>query len=217
MSYFNLFKRRTVLTSLLLSLWVIVLAIFIVTYIPFIYQMNVSSYGINTHVGLTNQQIVKAYTTICNYLSIFTFGDLKVPYFHLTKHTLIHFRDCKHLFAFLWFFFVAGAFTLLYLIYKQYKDRDFSFLKLTVVITILIIVFFGIVAALDFDDAFVIMHKLLFRNNYWLIDCAKDPVIWIFPEQLFDQLLITILVIIGVVNALFLGVYHFYNQKILNH
>lgn len=127
MSYLNMFKKRTVLTSLLLSLWVIILAIFIVTYIPFIYKLNISSYDINGHVGLTNQQIVKAYTTICNYLSVFTFGNLKVPYFHLTNHTLIHFRDCKHLFAIFWVFFIVGAIALVYLIYKQVKDHDLSF------------------------------------------------------------------------------------------
>lgn len=86
-------------------------------------------------------------------------------------------------------------------------------MKLTVVITVVIIAFFGIVAALDFNDAFVIMHQLLFSNNYWLIDYTKDPVIWIFPEKLFEQLLIAILVIIAVLNAIFLIIYEWYKKK----
>lgn len=44
---------------------------------------------------------------------------------------------------------------------------------------------FAIFAAADFDSAFTLFHRLLFRNDLWLLDPATDILIRICPESMF--------------------------------
>ncbi len=44
---------------------------------------------------------------------------------------------------------------------------------------------FALVAVLDFDRAFTLFHKILFRNDLWRLDPATDLLIRICPESMF--------------------------------
>lgn len=44
---------------------------------------------------------------------------------------------------------------------------------------------FALYAALNFDAAFTLFHKLLFRNDLWLLDPRTDVLIRICPESMF--------------------------------
>ncbi len=39
---------------------------------------------------------------------------------------------------------------------------------------------------LNFEKSFIIFHKLLFRNDYWIFNPDLDPVINILPEEFFS-------------------------------
>ena len=55
---------------------------------------------------------------------------------------------------------------------------------------------------MNFDSAFTLMHQLIFRNNYWLIDPSVDPIINIFPETFFLELGVILLAIIALMIVL---------------
>lgn len=44
---------------------------------------------------------------------------------------------------------------------------------------------FALYAALDFDAAFTLFHKILFSNDLWLLDPRTDVLIRICPESMF--------------------------------
>lgn len=44
---------------------------------------------------------------------------------------------------------------------------------------------FAVYAAVNFDQAFTFFHKMLFRNDLWLLDPATDLLIRICPESMF--------------------------------
>lgn len=44
---------------------------------------------------------------------------------------------------------------------------------------------FALYAALNFDAAFTLFHRVLFRNDLWLLDPATDLLIRICPESMF--------------------------------
>ena len=52
---------------------------------------------------------------------------------------------------------------------------------------ILIVFFIILISAyiIDFSKAFVLFHKIFFRNNYWIFDANTDPIINALPEDLF--------------------------------
>ena len=53
---------------------------------------------------------------------------------------------------------------------------------------------FAIYAVANFDAAFTLFHKLLFRNDLWLLDPATDLLIRVCPERMFMHMGIRILI-----------------------
>lgn len=201
MRYFlNNTRGKDIFTGLLFSLAIIIGAVLLVTFCPIIYQVGISSYDLEGYTGLSNAQMVKSLTTICHYLTLFAKEPLQVPYFTLTKETLIHFKDVKAIYAFLQVFFIIDIVILSFMIRSHLKESNVEFLNVTGKISVVIVAFFGFLSLTSFDEAFILMHQMLFRNNYWLIDPVKDPIIRIFPEMFFNHCLIGILFLIVVVN-----------------
>lgn len=210
-----MYRKRDIGIALLLSTLIIDAAVLFVSFIPLIYKANIESFDLTKVTGLTNPQIVKAFTAICAYLSIFHRGSLNVPYFTLSKHALIHFQDVRHLFIALQLYLPIGAIMAFLCIRQAIKDREVSYLKLTAIISAIILVLFAFLGLSDFSSAFTMMHQLLFRNNYWLMDPFVDPVINIFPEEFFRLCLIAILVIIVVINALLVALYTYLKPRMI--
>ena len=67
------------------------------------------------------------------------------------------------------------------------KKRYLSvFSKAILAIIWLPIVIAGVALGIGFDAFFTLFHHILFvGDNTWLFDPAKDPVIWILPEEFF--------------------------------
>ena len=53
----------------------------------------------------------------------------------------------------------------------------------------------GGLVAINWDRTFVLMHKILFRNDFWSFDAADDPVIHILPEPFFLHCGVLILIL----------------------
>ena len=51
------------------------------------------------------------------------------------------------------------------------------------------------IAAVNFDKAFMIFHKMLFANNYWRLNPNESDLINLLPQSFFEQ---TALVICGI-------------------
>ncbi len=103
---------------------------------------------------------------------------------------MTHMRDCFDLFQLLrkvrsrlipWAILltVGGA----YLLQNRRKAQRIAWLS--PLILLIPIGAFGIWAAVDFDGAFTFFHRLLFRNDLWLLDPATDLLIRICPQSMF--------------------------------
>ena len=54
------------------------------------------------------------------------------------------------------------------------------------VIGLLPLVLVGLAILIGFNSFFTLFHQVLFAgDNTWMFDPAKDPVIWILPEEFF--------------------------------
>jgi len=209
------YKPKDILLALLISLWVIVVAILIVTFIPYYYDHHIMSYHIPQLTGVSLENIKETYHTIINYMWIFNRGSLNTPYFPMTEGTLIHFRECKVLFEVAQIYLIVGLVPIILLIRSCLKDHEVEFLKLSVIFNGLFFGIVGLIASIDFDDAFVLFHKIFFRNDYWLMDPSIDPVINIFPESYFAFLALSILVIVTVISVVLLVIYRVKKKHLL--
>ena len=115
------------------------------------------------------------------------FGEMQ-PAFN--EREMAHMADCFNLFVLLrkvrarliaWavLLTVGGA----YLLSDRKKARLCAWLSPLILLVPLGA--FGIWAVIDFDDAFVFFHRVLFTNDLWLLSSRTDLLIRICPERMF--------------------------------
>ena len=90
------------------------------------------------------------------------------------------FEEVKRIFEMIQIVCLLTFFTTSYLVYRQIKQKEYRFFKLTAILTIVIPLILGFFAFIDFDRLFVMFHQLVFSNDYWLFNPHLDPIINIF-------------------------------------
>lgn len=61
----------------------------------------------------------------------------------------------------------------------------------------------GSVSLLLFDQSFILFHKALFRNEYWMLDPSSSKLINFFPQEIFFETLVFYLFLIICLTLLF--------------
>lgn len=83
-------------------------------------------------------------------------------------------------------------------------------------IVMVIVVFMGLFAYINFDVFWTLFHKVFFTNDLWFMDASVDALVNLFPAELFSALVFKILfrfiVMFGAVNIAALG-YRMYSMK----
>ena len=101
------------------------------------------------------------------------------------------------------------------LVYKQIKQKEYRFFKLTAVLTIVIPLILSFFAFVDFEHLFITFHQLVFSNDYWLFNPKLDPIINILPESFFMHCFMLIVFIVLFSAFICYKIYQHYQKKIL--
>ncbi|MEF3244713.1 MAG: DUF1461 domain-containing protein [Caldisericaceae bacterium] len=133
---------------------------------------ELSNLGITSYLETVNT-IVKYFFNFQKYLSL---QDL-------TKIEIYHMFDVKNLFL-LGLLVLVVSFVVFLLFRNSLDITTRKKIVFTFFIGISVVSFFGL---LNFDLLFTLFHKMLFRNNYWLLD-PNTLLIKLFPEQVFMSL-----------------------------
>ena len=115
------------------------------------------------------------------------------------EREMTHMKDCLGLFDLLrkvrgrlipWaiLLIVGGAFLL------QNRRRARLCAWLSPLILVLPLGAFAVYAAMNFDAAFTLFHRMLFRNDLWLLDPRTDLLIRVCPESMFMHMGVRILI-----------------------
>lgn len=172
-------------------------AIFITINSFFLFRMTINA-QMTKLVGMTAAKIMKNYYQLIMYLEFPWVKDLKLSDFPFSIHGYEHMHEVKNLF--LLNFGILVAFTILCIIMYSRVRKNNSWWILVMglrnmLIIIPMIVFF---LTLNFDYWFVMFHKLFFRNNYWIFDPVKDPIINVLPDSFFTICFISIFVLLEI-------------------
>ena len=191
------YNKKDIILSIVLMIFIISFAVVFTVFFKQLYYFDINYLNIDKISGLSVETIKENYDILINYQSIFYQGDLNLPDFTMSVAGRIHFQE---------------VIISIVLLIKRFKEKEYLFLRLTGIITILIPSILGFLVAIDFDQAFIIFHKLFFRNDFWIFDYRTDPVITILPETFFMHCFILIVLII-VVFALLCLIFYRYKQK----
>lgn len=208
--------RRFKITDLFIGLiftllFISIAVVFTINFRP-LYYMDVNLLHIEANSDIPKDIILKNYNALIDYCSPFFRGDLKFPTFIASKSGLKHFAEVKVLFT---DFYILGAVTLIMgiiIIIQKSKSKDYSYLCVASIMAIVLPLLLGFFMSLNFEQTFIIFHKIFFRNNDWMFDPLTDPVINILPEDFFLHCAILIVLIVVLFSIGFLLMY-FYKKK----
>lgn len=165
---------------------------------PF-YYAHIQAFGLEEYTGLDGQQIRQAYDEMMDYC-IGLNSEFSVGILRWSESGRAHFADVKVLFLLDLAVLAVSAAALVgdALLRSRRKVQPYRFLGrgpgfwaaagLGGVFTVV-----GVLAAIDFDRAFVVFHTLFFPGkDNWIFDWRTDPIILLLPEAFFRNCAILI-------------------------
>ena len=191
-----------VFAVIFLTLLLLTGAVLLVLNCKWIYYLDIVYLKLDEASGLKIREIKENYDALIRYNRIWYQGAFSLPTLAYSENGAIHFQEVKRIFDVIW-----AAFGISFLVYVPlavglHRKRAKSYLKTTGVLVLLIPVVIGVLAALNWERFFVVFHKIFFRNDYWLFDPEKDPVITILPDAYFLHCVIAIIVLLLLFSVL---------------
>ena len=182
--------KRTVpvIFAVALVLLVLTVSIGLPIYLRPFYYAHIDPLGLAEFSGFSKDQIRTAYDEVLDYLTLpgKTFGTGELAH---SQAGAAHFADCKVLFdlnagVLLGSAVVVAAIILLRKRCRLPSLRPAVFWAGISSLTLPIVV--GSLAAVDFDRAFVIFHRIFFPGkDNWIFNYYTDPIIQVLPQTFF--------------------------------
>ena len=175
---------------------------------PF-YYAHIDSMNLSEESGFTKEEIIEAYDAVLDYLTIpdkeFSSGVMKY-----SPEGESHFADCKALFNLNATVLLSSAVCILILLILRKTGKTAPFLIgkhqasfYSALAAVLLPIIIGSIAALDFDKAFEVFHRIFFPGKTnWTFNPRTDEIIEILPQEFFMNCAI----LIGISILLFSGI-----------
>jgi integral membrane protein (TIGR01906 family) len=177
--------------ALSLVLFLITAAISLPIYCRGFYYAHIEPMGLPEYTGFSPEQIREAYDEVLDYLTAGTeFGTGVFPH---SAEGADHFADCKVLFDLNRnVLLLSGAVLLILLLLRKlgktgpYRLGRRSAAFWAAIFAVVLPIVLGVLAATDFDRAFVIFHSLFFPGkSNWIFDWRTDAIILALPQDFF--------------------------------
>lgn len=201
-------KIMNVVIGIIMTLLLISMSVIVVVNCKQIYYRDIDALGISEYSGLPKEDIIANYDALIEYNSPFYTGSLEFPTLPSSQDGLDHFVEVKRIFMMFYYIALITLFMTIGIVFYKRKKRDYSYLLISSATSILLPTILGIAAFVNFDQTFVLFHKIFFRNDKWLFDEQYDPIITLLPQEFFLHcaLFIIGLVILGSILLLVSGI-----------
>lgn len=172
-----------------------------------IYYLDIKYLNIPQVSGISAEACRLNYDTLIDYNLLGGAQELIFPTFPMSEEGRIHFEEVKDIFISMQAICIAGIIILmiwiLYVKRRNLEDHNHTvWMRMTGIVTVTVAAAVAAAMAIDWQWAFTVMHKIFFRNDYWIFDPTFDPVIKILPDEFFMHcgILIIILTVIQIVS-----------------
>lgn len=179
-----------------LAVTLILLSVQIVLRFTPFYNYHIQKYNLTSRTHLNSEQIQQEYQYLVQYLTDSNSAEFNLRYLPYSKQGKIHFEDVRNIFMSIEKIQVGALLFSIGMLVIQIRRRDYGFLRGLYRWLLGIPVLVSLPLILDFEHSFIIFHKLLFRNDYWIFDPDKDPIIHLLPQQFFMNAAFFIIAII---------------------
>ncbi len=161
-----------------------------------IYYFDIDYLKIDKLSGISKEEIKLNYDYLIQYNLRKENTDFKMPTIKSSKQGKIHFEEVRDIFQNTIKIFKLSLVISIIGLYINIKNKNYIFLKRTSKLLIYIPGILLISLVINFDGSFILFHKIMFNNDYWIFDPNLDPVIKILPDVFFFHMGVIILVLI---------------------
>ncbi|HEY8365409.1 MAG TPA: TIGR01906 family membrane protein [Haloplasmataceae bacterium] len=202
-----------ILTSISLTLLILITAIQLTLNFRPLYYFDIDYLRITEEANMNKREIIKNYDVLIDYLNPLYKGNLQFPTLTMSQQGEKHFIEVKKIFTHLFYIqLVSVIITFVGILYLN-KKKDYTFYRLTsrLLLGIPILLFFLIF--IDFNKIFSLFHRIMFRNEYWMLYPDKDPIINLLPERFFMHSTLLILIIMFISSLILNRIYRYQIKK----
>lgn len=187
------------LLALLLTLTIISLAVVFTLAFKPLYYLDMQTLHLSEATGYSDEEIRANYNAVIDYNLSFGDEELEFPTLPMSESGRIHFEEVKDIFNLFKYMAIGGTLLSAAGILWMYRRRENRYLKLGSILSVALPAAVGVCVAANWDQAFILFHKIAFDNDYWLFDPETDPVIRILPDTFFLHcaLLILFCIVLG--------------------
>ena len=200
-------KFLNVLFSICISIVIIVGVINFTVGFKQLYYFDIDYLNISELSGLSKDDIKLNYDYLIDYNLNKNVSEFKLPTLKSSPQGKIHFEEVRNIFQNINKLAKLLLGVSLVGIILSVKNKNIKILKTTSITLIIMPLLLTVPILLNFEKSFIIFHKLLFRNDYWIFNPDLDPVINILPEEFFFHSGMMILILILLVSIVLFVMY----------
>lgn len=200
-------KFLNILFSICISVVIIVGVINFTVGFKQLYYFDIDYLNISELSGLPKDDIKLNYDYLIDYNLNKNVSEFELPTLKSSPEGKIHFEEVRNIFQNINKLAKILVIVSLVGIILNAKNKNIKILKTTSITLIIMPLLLAIPVLLNFEKSFIIFHKLLFRNDYWIFSPDLDPVINMLPEEFFFHAGVMILMLILLVSILLLIMY----------
>lgn len=169
-------------------LFILCTSIFIVLLLKPLYSLDLKLLKIPETSGYPAEVCKANYSVLIDYNMFWGPKTLNFPDFVMSESGVIHFAEVKRIFVIAEITSIVSAVLMIIGFSFAKKWKAYKWLPGGIVLTLAMVAVVGFGCAFFWEKTFVLMHHLLFNNDFWLFDPSTDPVIRILPDQVFLHL-----------------------------
>ncbi|UWD48332.1 TIGR01906 family membrane protein [Clostridioides difficile] len=206
-------KFLNIIFSVCISLVIIVSVINFTVGFKQLYYFDIDYLNISELSGLSKDNIKLNYDYLIDYNLSKDVSEFKLPTLKSSPEGKIHFEEVRNIFQNINKISQLLMIISLVGIILSIKNKNIKLLKTTSMTLIIMPVVLALPILLNFEKSFIIFHKLLFRNDYWIFNPDLDPVINMLPEEFFFHAGMMILALILAASILIFVMYKLFQRR----
>lgn len=130
-----------------------------------------------------------------------------------SNEDILHLYDVENILTGIYFVYIISLVSV-YGIYKNKKIKiNFNQVKGHSLIYISLSTIISFIIYLDFDFFFTLAHKVAFQNDYWLLNPESSNLIKFFPQELFFEVFVLVIIINLLMHISFIMLSNKINEK----
>ncbi|MDU4936179.1 MAG: TIGR01906 family membrane protein [Peptostreptococcaceae bacterium] len=178
-----------------------------------LYYFDINYLKISEQNNLTKEEIKRNYDYMIDYNLNKISGEFELPTIKSSPEGKVHFEEVKEIVQNVIKLLIVSLIITIVGIIVNLKNNNIEFLNITSKLVIILPILVAIPMLINFDKTFVVFHKLMFDNDYWIFDPSKDPVINILPQEFFFHAGLLIVMLILLSSVVLNIIYKYYKKK----